>query len=183
MGRNNILSKIKNNRPPAVPLPDVPDFIYPETNAVEKYKSSAQASGINIPHINDGWPAVNLHALFPNCEKIIDLTTPSPTLPNWVDDIDLLILNGHIGVAENGAIWVDENNFPKRILPFITQQLLIVLNKKNIVQNMHEAYRKIKIDDTGFGVFIAGPSKTADIEQSLVIGAQGPRGMSVVLVE
>ena len=182
MGRNNILTKIKNKRPAAVPLPDVPDFIYPEINTIEEYKSSAQKNGINILHINGGWPAVNVHALFPDCGKTVDLTGPSPTLPNRFDDIGLLILNGQMGVAENGAIWVDENNFPKRVLPFITQQLLFVLNKKNIVQNMHEAYQKIKIDGTGFGVFIAGPSKTADIEQSLVIGAQGAREMFVVLV-
>ena len=40
-----------------------------------------------------------------------------------------------------------------------------------IVHNMHEAYGSCSFDSAGFGVFISGPSKTADIEQSLVIGA------------
>jgi len=48
---------------------------------------------------------------------------------------------------------------------------------------MHHAYDRIGDADYGFGLFLAGPSKTADIEQSLVLGAHGSRSMTVFLVE
>lgn len=99
--------------------------------------------------------------------------------------VDLAIIEGKMGVAENGAIWLDESCFGgHRVLPFITQHLIIVLKKENIVSNMHKAYKKIQSDllNIGFGLFLAGPSKTADIEQSLVIGAHGARSLSVYLV-
>jgi len=66
-------------------------------------------------------------------------------------------------------------------LPFITQHLIIRLQMKNLVANMHQAYGNLSYEGLGFGLFVAGPSKTADIEQSLVKGAQGARTTLIVL--
>jgi L-lactate dehydrogenase complex protein LldG len=92
----------------------------------------------------------------------------------------LAVIQGEIGVAENGTIWVPESNMLNRALPFITQHLVLVLDKNNIVANMQQAYDKLE-GVGNYGVFIAGPSKTADIEQSLVIGAHGARSMMVLI--
>lgn len=67
--------------------------------------------------------------------------------------------------------------------PFIAQYLAIIVNKKDIIPTMHQAYERIGNQEYGFGTFIAGPSKTADIEQSLVLGAHGARGLIVFLLE
>lgn len=101
--------------------------------------------------------------------------------PLQLAGVDLAILPARLGVAENGAMWLSEAECVHRVLPFITQHLVLVLERDTLVATMHEAYRRIDVDATGFGVFIAGPSKTADIEQSLVIGAHGPRSLVVCL--
>ena len=88
-----------------------------------------------------------------------------------------------MAVAENGAVWLSEDQLQVRVLPFICQHLAVLVNQKDIVHNMHEAYDKIGSSVYGYGAFIAGPSKTADIEQSLVLGAHGPRGMTVFLMQ
>jgi L-lactate dehydrogenase complex protein LldG len=94
--------------------------------------------------------------------------------------LDTVILKGRLGVAENGAIWIDDTDFPNRLIPFIAIRLIILLDHNNIVSNMHDAYSRIDKTDAGFGLFISGPSKTADIEQSLVYGAHGATGLTVI---
>jgi L-lactate dehydrogenase complex protein LldG len=99
-----------------------------------------------------------------------------------LSDVEKTFLNSKLGVAENGAVWLTEEDMVNRLLPFITQHLVIVIQEKDLVANMHEAYAGISETDQGYHVFIAGPSKTADIEQSLVIGAHGPGSLLVYLV-
>jgi len=99
-----------------------------------------------------------------------------------LDAIEQAIIPGRLGVAENAAIWVDEADLPHRAVPFVAQHMAIVLPKRDIVADMHAAYRRLPRPLPGYGVFISGPSKTADIEQALVIGAQGPKSLVVFLV-
>ncbi len=102
--------------------------------------------------------------------------------PHVTEDIDFAILSGEFAVAENGAVWITDSSVNQRAIYFITQHLALVVRADQVVHNMHEAYRRLSFDAACFGAFISGPSKTADIEQSLVIGAHGPRSMTVFLV-
>ena len=95
---------------------------------------------------------------------------------------DVGVVYGQIGVAENGCVWIPQDMKEKAVC-FISEYLVIVLPKSSIVNNMHEAYDHICMPKTGLGTFISGPSKTADIEQALVMGAQAARGVTVVIRE
>ena len=125
--------------------------------------------------------SVKEQTLYPNEILIIDGSTNEET-KDILEQVDLAVIQGEIGVAENGTIWVPESNMLNRVLPFITQHLVLVLDKNNIVANMHQAYDKLE-GVGSYGVFIAGPSKTADIEQALVLGAHGPLSMTVYLIK
>lgn len=102
--------------------------------------------------------------------------------PHTLRDVDLAIIQGEFAVAENGAVWVKEKNARHRALYFITQKLMMIVPKGEIVDTMHEAYERIGFEEGNFGLFISGPSKTADIEQSLVIGAHGATEACVVFI-
>jgi L-lactate dehydrogenase complex protein LldG len=109
--------------------------------------------------------------------------------PHTLENVDLAVLRAHFGVAENGAAWMTEDQMIERALPFITQHLALILRRDAIVADMHAAYERIaeweatRPGGYGFATFIAGPSKTADIEQSLVLGAHGPRSLIVFLLD
>lgn len=97
-----------------------------------------------------------------------------------LNGIDLAVISGEMGVAENGAVWIPQT-VKHKLLYFIAEALLIVLDRNKLVNNMHEAYATLKTETYPYGVFISGPSKTADIEQALVMGAHGARKVLVVL--
>lgn len=100
-----------------------------------------------------------------------------------LEKVEKAYVKGTIGIAENGAVWVYESQMINRLVPFICQHLVLVIEKKDIVDTLHQAYEKLDVAKEGFGVFIAGPSKTADIEQSLVIGAHGARSAVIYVIE
>ena len=107
----------------------------------------------------------------------------SPTAdPHSFEDVELAVIKAHLAVAENGAVWLTEEVMGQRIIPFICQHLAVIVDASTIVPTMHEAYARIGAGDYGFGVFIGGPSKTADIEQALVMGAHGPISMTVFIL-
>ncbi len=191
MSREKILTNIRKNKPTMLPLPKLHDFSNSENNLDGKFIQTVEAMGGNVFYKNKNQslaPIIEQH--FPHEKNILstveyfsgNINLEEINSPVFLKNVDLAILSARIGVAENGAVWLTEKEMGYRVLPFICQHLLVVLNKENLVENMHQAYQKINVAETGFGVFIAGPSKTADIEQSLVIGAQGARSFTVLLM-
>lgn len=100
--------------------------------------------------------------------------------PRQLVDIDLSVIAGSFGVAENGAVWIPQT-IRHKALYFGATALLIVIPHDAIVDTMHQAVARPEVDDFGYGCFMSGPSKTADIEQALVFGAHGPMSVTVLL--
>jgi len=114
--------------------------------------------------------------------EVGSLVLSSVTDPHELDSLDVFIAEGTIGVAENGAIWVDDEKISQRVALFLTQHLVLVLESGKILNNLAEAYSAGVMDFSRFGCWISGPSKTADIEQSLVIGAHGARTLDIIVI-
>jgi L-lactate dehydrogenase complex protein LldG len=102
--------------------------------------------------------------------------------PHQLENIDFALLPSEFAVAENAACWVHDRNLKHRVLYFLCQHLAFVVRAEDVIHNMHQAYERLQFHEPSFGGFIAGPSKTADVEQSLVIGAHGPRSQTVFVV-
>lgn len=125
--------------------------------------------------------AKRVYSQVPGIETHFDLN--SVASPKDLEDLDFVIYPGEFAVAENGAIWVTDKDLKHRVIFFITQHLVLVVPKSKLIHNMHEGYKRLSFEEPRFGLFVSGPSKTADIEQSLVIGAHGCRSMQVFLID
>ncbi len=195
MSRQRIFDAIRRNRPPPVEHPgSIPAsplrFSDPLASFIEAVKSvggqaESLASRTQIPAL--------LKQRFPEAKIVSSLARGGPpsTLdlennadPHDLAGVDLAVLDGVFGVAENGCVWVPEENMRWRALPFITQHLVLIVPAAATVPTLHEAYERLAaaLSALSYGVLISGPSKTADIEQCLVIGAHGPRSLLVALV-
>lgn len=193
MSREQILATLRGNQPAVVPLPVIPEFKPdPELDLVEKFKLMAEGIGSTvyvIERLNEVIPLIS--ARFSGQERIVTtveelVTREIPafelnTDPHTYADVDVAIFKPLLAVAENSALWLTEDLLGIRVLPFITQHIVMVVDMATLVPDMHRAYQQIGSAEYGFGTFIAGPSKTADIEQSLVLGAHGPRSMTIYL--
>jgi L-lactate dehydrogenase complex protein LldG len=191
--RQAILEAVKRSQPGTAKAPVIPDVLK-ETFVDAKANFISVLTGIGgrvIPVyegdnlkqvISDAFNgttdmlSVSAHVAFSS------LDTTAAANPQGLDHIEIALMDAQFGVAENGAVWLTEDQYKVRALPFICSHLAVVLHKENIVSTMHDAYQRIADASYGFGLFIAGPSKTADIEQSLVLGAHGPKTMTIFLM-
>jgi len=194
--RQNILAAVKANQFSQADLPGLEvlsTLTSTNDNLVEKYKTIGSAGGSFVYEVADYAAIQNiLHKEFKPGVKIISgikelneytyVADVKHELSHSFADVELCILRSGLGVAENGALWLTEEDMTVRVLPFIAQHLAVVISKTNLVPTMAQAYEKIGSATYGYGAFISGPSKTADIEQSLVIGAHGPRSLSVFIL-
>jgi L-lactate dehydrogenase complex protein LldG len=193
--REQILAAVAKNQPPLVALPDIAPFQQIDNaEALSQYEAVLTAIGGQMYRVNsmDEIKAIikgkydslekRVLSLVPELEDIATAAYEINPAAHHLADVELAIIHAHFAVAENGAVWVTEELLGHRAVPFICQHLAAVVNVSNIVATMHKAYTRIGSAQYSWGAFIAGPSKTADIEQSLVLGAHGPRSMTVFVL-
>lgn len=187
--REKILQSILSAKTGETPLPMIENMPAVLGDKAQNFVAMVTAVGgkvVEVGSLNDVSDHVEM--TFPS-GKIISaiehLPWYSPYVasdPHTYEDVELAILNGHFGVAENGAVWITDSRMIDRAIPFIAQHLALVLERTNIVPTLNDAYERMRSSPYDFGVFIAGPSKTADIEQSLVFGAHGPKSLTLFLI-
>jgi L-lactate dehydrogenase complex protein LldG len=190
--REKILEAVLKNQPQSTPLPDITTFRGKQTDVVQKYIDVFKTIGGSAYLVDDLDEmklilrenfdfSKRIISTLPELDDVAELISTEVD-PHTFENVELAIIKAHFSVAENGAVWLTDEVMGQRIVPYICQHLAVVVRAENIVPTLHEAYERIGLGEYGFGGFIGGPSKTADIEQALVLGAHGPLSMSVFIL-
>ena len=203
--KEDILKKYRANVRERFDMPDLSDIrgiTYPDP--LLQFMNMTKSVGGNAIEVEKGRDVNELiRELYPDAKEIasnlpeITIATRNPDEVGRARDLngtDVGVIRGCFGVAENGCVWIPQQMKEKAVC-FISENLVILLDKKQIVNNMHEAYARLSnasgktagdtelFDQYGYGTFISGPSKTADIAQVLVMGAQAARSATVLLLD
>ena len=190
--REDILARVRRNQPSPRPLPSIPAFVRPLASPLETFRAGVLRMGGRFEAPAEGETlAALVQRLFAGARAVASAvpevagTRPfdASTPPASLHDVDVGIVRAAFGVAETGSVWLDDRRFRVNALGFLVQHLVVLLDPRAIVGNLHDAYRDRGRFDVRYGVLMTGPSATADIEGILIHGAQGIRSLTIVPVE
>ena len=147
--RNNILGRIAKNKPALTALPaNNTNMVSNYDDVLVKFSTTLKSIGGDVIEINFFDELNNIIAEKNNTGKLVvnnihqlgDVDSQLILMPKEIlNGVDTAIIQGAIAVAENGAVWLYESQMINRLLPFICQHLILVIEKKKIVATMHQA--------------------------------------------
>ena len=228
--KETILNKLRRNVRETYEMPDLSFRKLTFADPVAEYiKQTSTTAGAKLIEANEGDNLSELiRQAYPDAKVVstnvegitaeslsqaygreVELRNPDTVeTAQQLDGTDVGVLQGGVACAENACVWIPQT-MKERAVCFISEYLVILVKRENIVSNMHQAYQWLEEkpcgepqgtvaepqgtvaapqgtaagaqDDIPYGTFISGPSKTADIEQSLVYGAQAACGVTVIL--
>jgi len=187
--RDDILARVRNNQPAPKPLPALPVFDREIKAPLATFKANLQRMGGKFVDIlANATITETLRDLFPEakvfCSAVPEFAGNRPIeqvrAPAELHDVDVGIVRAVYGVVETGSVWLTGREFKVDALGFLVQHLVVLLDPAQLLPTMHHAYRRRADFDAPYGVFMTGPSATADIEGVLIHGAQGIRSLTVI---
>ena len=187
--RDDILARVRRNHPPAVALPPMPAFAAPPGVLLDRFQAAVTRMGGKVVAPSPAEVAGLVRTLFPDAKVVASATREvqgnrelsGARKPSSLADVDVGVVRAVFGVAETGSVWLTHREFGVDSVGFLSQHLVVLLDPARIVATMHDAYAQRAQFDAGYGVFMTGPSATADIEGVLIHGAQGIRSMTIAL--
>jgi L-lactate dehydrogenase complex protein LldG len=188
--RELILGNVRRHQPAPTPLPEVPLFDADAPPPLAAFCAALARMGGAAVELPTGLTLDAFIAERHPGARVICSATPevrgtrpigAVSGPAGLEDVDVGVARAAFGVAETGSVWLSEAQLRINALGFLSQHLVVLLDPRRIVANLHHAYRERGFHEARYAALMTGPSATADIEGVLVRGAQGIRTLTVIL--
>jgi L-lactate dehydrogenase complex protein LldG len=190
LSRNTILDAVRANQPAAPPMPTVPHFHtnQPADLVTTFCESVARMAGVVV---TDDVPDLDsfLRAKFPDAKVICSAipeyagTMKPANLNHWSEasTIDVCVLRSPMGVAETGSILLSDVELQVNTIALLAHDLVVLLDPKQIVANIHDAYEHPHFKLRPYSLLMTGPSGSGDIGGIVVHPAQGAKTLTILL--
>ena len=187
--REYILANVRKNQLANHELPAVPRFHRQLESLLSEFERSLKYMAGEFLASPPSDFAAYLKEKFPNAKTICSAVPEyagnrkPEDYRNWADaaDIDVTIVRSPLGVAETGSVLLTENQLRVNTIGFLAHDIVILLDPKDIVQNIHDAYEHRAFRESKYAVLMTGPSGSADIGGKTVHPAQGVMTLTVVM--
>src|SRR5277367_804457 len=195
LSREMILDAVRANQPAAQPMPAIPHFHTNHLRANQAAdlvsifcESIARMAGVvvteNVLNLDSF-----LRAKFPDAKVICSAiqeyggTIKPASLKHWSEasTIHVCVLRSPMGVAETGSILLSDIELQVNTVAFLAHDLIVLLDPKQIVANIHDAYEHSYFKLRPYSVLMTGPSGSGDISGITVHPAQGVKTLTVLL--
>lgn len=186
--RDRILGQLRSVSLAESALPAVPDFSATWPADWNRFAANLTGMGGRMAAGDTTDLSQWITATFPDA-KITFSATPeyAATLTpdmikknNELGIVDVTVARAIVGVAETGSVLLTENELGVNTSGFLAQHIVILLDPADVLGNLHQLYNRPELHTARYAVLMTGPSATADIEGTLVLGAQGVRSLTVV---
>jgi L-lactate dehydrogenase complex protein LldG len=187
--RDSILVEVRTNQPDSRSLPPVPKFHSKQPVDLPQLfvQSLKRMAGEGVTE----YPAdldVFLRAKFPAAKRFCSAvpeyagTCTPADFAAWSDasEIDVTVVRSPLGVAETGSVLLSEREFQVNSIGFLAHDIVVLLDPRDIVENIHDAYAHPYFQETGYCLLMTGPSGSADIGAVTVHPAQASMTLTVV---
>jgi len=102
---------------------------------------------------------------------------------DWAPEAGTAVTVGLGAIPETGSVLVDSGAGPGAILAFRARKQIILLPRHSSRLSLAQALEYVRRRGPGLVSWLTGPSRTADIEKVLVLGAQGPLNLEIFLYQ
>jgi len=189
LSRNTILETLRGNQPATQPMPTIPHF---HTNTPADLVTTFCESIDRMAGVVVTEDVLDLDSFvrtkFPDA-KVICSAIPEyggsikpAGFNHWTEasTIDVSVLRSPMGVAETGSILLSDIELQVNTIAFLAHDLVVLLDPKQIVENIHDAYQHLYFKQRPYSVLMTGPSGSADISGITVHPAQGVKTLTVI---
>jgi L-lactate dehydrogenase complex protein LldG len=180
-----------------------------QSKLIEEFSAKATAVGTTVEHVADVSGAAELIRTWASAASTDELVA-SPQLvgaaPELIAALEAAGLAVKVvsstsdardkplglslarrAVAETGSALISERSLEDRAAGLMTLHNVIIARTVDLVASLDETAAILREIATqpggGYGSFVTGPSRTADIEMSLTVGVQGPAQSTVLFVD